>query len=153
MEKLLRQVKELEKQISNYEKLQTSISTGSIGWHIEHALLVFETIITAVENSEPSLYTSSFKMNKFIVFTLNKIPRGRAKAPKVVQPVGELIPEKMRQLVEIVTEKIKGLPKLQKNHHFPHPFFGNLNLKETIKFLKIHTNHHLKIINDILKSS
>ena len=152
MEKLLKQIKELEMHIPNYAKLQTTVSAANVGWHIEHSLMVFVTIITALENSDPALYKGSFSMNKFLVYALNKIPRGRGKAPKVVQPVGEMIPENVLPQVEIAITKINALTNLQKHHHFPHPYFGKLNLKETIKFLIIHTRHHLNIINDILKA-
>ena len=47
-------------------------------------------------------------------------------------------------------ETIKGLETVSKDHFFPHPYFGNLKKKETIRFLEIHTNHHLKIIRDII---
>ncbi len=152
MEKLLKKVKELERHIPDYAKLQTTVSAANVGWHVEHSLLVFVTIITALENSNPALYKSNFNWNKWLVFTLNKIPRGRAKAPKIVQPMVGDLPENLIPQLEKAIAKIKALANLQKHHHFPHPYFGKLNLKETIKFLAIHTNHHLKIINDILKT-
>lgn len=34
---------------------------------------------------------------------------------------------------------------------FKHPYFGNLNVKDAIKMLKLHTRHHIDIINDIIK--
>ena len=151
MEKLLRQVRELEMRISDYATCEPTVSAANIGWHVEHSLMVFVTIVTALENSDPALYKGSFNMNKFLVYALNKIPRGRGKAPKVVQPPGESMPENVVPQVEKAIAKIKVLEGLQKNHHFPHPYFGKLNLKETIKFLTIHTKHHLKIIDDILK--
>ena len=151
MEKLLNQVRELEMHIPNYAVLQPTVSAANVGWHVEHSLMVFVTITTALENSDPALYKGKFSINKFLVYALNKIPRGRGKAPKIVQPVGDTNPENILPQVEKATAKIKGMASLQKHHHFPHPYFGSLNLKETIKFLTIHTKHHLNIIDDILK--
>ena len=151
MEKLLKHVRELEMHIPDYARLETTVSAANVGWHIEHSLMVFVTIISALENSDPALYKGTFSMNKLLVYALNKIPRGRGKAPKVVQPMGEMIPENVLPQVEKAIAKIKTLESLQKHHHFPHPYFGSLNLKETIKFLTIHTKHHLNIIDDILK--
>ncbi len=153
MKKLFGQINELEKHVANYKSHQATVSAGTVGWHIEHSLMVFISIITTMENSNPANFKSSFKMNKFLVYFLNKIPRGKARAPKIVQPDGEIIPEKLMANIQTVKTKIQVLTQLQKNHHFPHPYFGDLNLKETIKFLGIHTNHHLKIINDILKAA
>lgn len=152
MEKLLRLIKQLEMNVSNYAEQQTAISAANVGWHIEHSLLVFVRIITAMETSDPALYKSSFNLKKLLVYTLNKIPRGKAKAPKIVQPTEDMMPDKLMSNIETATLKIKALASLQKHHHFDHPYFGKLNLKETNKFLAIHTNHHLKIINDIMKA-
>ena len=40
---------------------------------------------------------------------------------------------------------------LETRYFFTHPYFDNLNLKATIKMLKLHTKHHINIINDIIK--
>lgn len=151
MQKLLKQVKELEMHIPYYAAHQPAVSNGSVGWHIQHALMVINTIINTVENSDPALFKRKFNMRKLLIFTLNKIPRGKVKAPKVVQPIGENIPDTLLLPIANSITKINSLLHLQKNNHFPHPFLGTLNLKETIKFLRIHTQHHLNIINDILK--
>ena len=152
MEKLLKLVKQLEMNVPNYAEQQTAVSAANVGWHIDHCLLVFVRIITAMESSDPALYKSSFNIKKMLVYTLNKIPRGKAKAPKIVQPTGDIVPKKLMENIDAATVKIKALTNLQKHHHFDHPYFGKLHLKETNKFLAIHTNHHLKIINDIMKA-
>ena len=152
MEKLLKLIKQLEKNIPNYAKQQKAISAANVGWHIDHSLLVFVRIITAMETSDPALYKSSFNLKKLLVYTFNKIPRGKAKAPKIVQPTGDITTDKLLANVDAAFKKIKALNNLQRHHHFDHPYFGKLNLKETNKFLAIHTNHHLKIINDIMRA-
>jgi hypothetical protein len=81
-----------------------------------------------------------------------KIPRGKAKAPKIVRPEGDINPETLALSLEKVRENIKDWKSLDKTAHFPHPFFGVLNKKETERFLILHTKHHKMIINDILKS-
>ena len=43
------------------------------------------------------------------------------------------------------------IKKAHHNAYFRHLIFGYLNKKRTIRFLQIHTAHHLKIIKDILK--
>ena len=150
MQKLLKYVKELESKIPNLEDYNPEISKSNVGWHIEHILLTIKMIIEAVEKSNPANYTWSFKLSRIVVFTMNKIPRGRAKAPKVVVPK-TYDEQTLLEHLKIVTEKIQGLENMSSDKYFEHPYFGNLRLNKTIKFLEIHTKHHLEIINDILK--
>jgi len=56
------------------------------------------------------------------------------------------------QQIEKAKIKLEELRELNPQQFFNHPGFGNLRLKKTIQFLEIHTQHHLKIIEDIERS-
>ena len=152
MKGLLLILNEFERHIEKHENLNPKISNVSVGWHIEHTLLATIGIIDALNNSLPTNYKRKFNFNKFLVYSINKIPRGRGKAPKSVIPEGNISKEKLLNKLHFTKSKIDELKHLSINHYFNHPYFGQLNLKETIKFLDIHANHHFKIINEILKS-
>ena len=79
------------------------------------------------------------------------IPRGKGKAPKQVAPKEEFTTEQLKPLLSTAKSNVDGLSTLDKIVNFNHPYFGVLNKKQTVKFLGIHTHHHLKIIKDILK--
>ena len=101
--------------------------------------------------SEPKLYKSKFNLSRFFVFLSKTIPRGKAKAPKVVIPVEEITIETLQESLKNTYQAVAYLKDCQEHQYFMHPFFGQLNKKQTIKLLAIHTEHHLKIIRDILK--
>jgi hypothetical protein len=151
MKKLIALLNELESKIPHSEKINTTVSGGSVGWHIHHSLLVGLNIIQAVERSDPGNYKWKFNLNKTLVFTLNKIPRGRGKAPESVKPKEQLSAGEMKHSFELLKTRLPVLDTLHPNNYFKHPLFGNLNIKATIKMLVLHTRHHIGIINDIMK--
>jgi hypothetical protein len=128
-----------------------AISASPVGWHIEHSLLTINAIIDQLHKSDTTKYKWKFKLPKLIVFTTKKIPRGRAKAPAAVQP-NTFTEGSLQQHIQLTKEKINSLATCQADQYFNHPFFGHLRLKDTIKFLQIHTAHHLSIISDIIKA-
>ena len=144
-------VPELATFIADYEQPNKAISAASVGWHIEHSLLVIKQITATVAQSEPKLFKSKFNMSRFFVFLLNAIPRGKAKAPKVVIPTDNITAESLQESLKNTFQAITYLKECEEQQYFMHPFFGQLNKKQTIKFLARHTEHHLKIIRDILK--
>ena len=79
------------------------------------------------------------------------IPRGRAKAPSTVHAHETITRQNLESMFQKATDNIKMLHSLPFNAHFNHPYFGTLNLKQSIRFIEVHNNHHLKIIRDILK--
>ena len=146
-------VSQLESKITQFETSNLTVSNGSVGWHIEHSLKTIDQIVTACKNSNPANYQWHFNFKRFLIMSIaKKIPRGKARAPKIVRPEGDINRETLAASISKVRENLIGWKALDKNANFPHPFFGILNKKETEKFLVLHTKHHKMIIDDILKS-
>jgi hypothetical protein len=151
MKKLSALINELETKIPHSEKIDTTVTGASVGWHIHHCLLVGLQIIQAVEKSNPENYRWKFNISRAFVYTLNKIPRGKGKAPESVIPKETIAADEMKSNFELLKTRLSVLDTLHPNSYFKHPYFGDLNLKATIKMLQIHTKHHIEIINDIVK--
>ena len=151
MKELQSLINELELRVAESDRSDSRISVSNVGWHIEHSLLVLNGITDALRRSNPADFKRSFNFIRIMVFTFGKIPRGKGKAPGSVMPkeiINQAILLNHKKKKKI---KIRDIEKLESDRFFKHPFFGDLKLTQTIKFLHIHTKHHLNIINDILK--
>jgi hypothetical protein len=144
---------QLEDYIPKSEFVDLQVSQSTVGWQIEHSLLTINEIIAAIQNSNPKEYSWQFSFMKWIILATKKIPRGKAKAPKVVVPKEGVTIANLEQHLAKARDAIKALEFVSKNHFFKHPYFGNLKNKQTILFLEIHTQHHLKIILDIVSNT
>jgi len=149
LEKLLDQ---LESRISLFEKENIAISKSNVGWHIEHSLLTLNGVTKFLVHSNPKDYKWKFNFIRILVLKTRKIPRGRAKAPKVVVPTITIDELSLLNHITQTRNSLLELEIISKDHYFEHPFFGKIKRNDTIRFLEIHTNHHLKIIEDIIKS-
>jgi hypothetical protein len=152
MEELRTQLSELENNIKNQEILNPLVSKSSVGWHIEHALLVTNLTIASIQKSNPENYKKSFNFNRILVFIMNKIPRGKVRAPKAVQPKEDFTSDSLKEHIEKSKHNLEKLSTLSPNAYFEHPFMGHLKLNATIRFIKLHTQHHLNIIKEIIES-
>jgi hypothetical protein len=140
----------LEKHFTLFEKTDESISKSSVGWHINHSLIVISKIIFALSQSKPDTYKWRFNVVRMLVLGMNKIPRGKGKAPNGVLPKGEITIDSLNMQLQKTKESVGQLDKLQPKNYFNHPYLGDLNLHTTKLFLVIHTNHHFKIVQDII---
>lgn len=150
MQKLESLVNTLEKKIDYPAILNTEISKGSVGWHVEHVLLTLNGITKAIMHSNPREYKRKFSLAKFYVFAFKKIPVGSIQAPASMRPLDNFTKKSLRDHFKISCDSIRKLDSLERNNFFMHPFFGHLNIKSTKKFLQIHTRPHLNIIDKIL---
>lgn len=150
-QKLKNLLSEAASYLNKHDKVNEKISAAPVGWHLEHSLLTLDAIIDGIKRSDPASYKSKLSVARLLVMTLGKIPRGRAKAPERVRPtsIDKVI---LESHFEKTGKKIDELNTINNGHYFLHPYFGNLRLKPAIRFLEIHTRHHLDIVRDILKS-
>lgn len=151
MQKLLLLLDELETKIPFHKKTNPSISNSSVGWQIEHSLKTIYQIVQAVKNSNPEAYKWKFSKNRLLISVIGFIPRGKAKAPKVVLPDENITEETLKNSFQNVKTALQEWNSFDKNAYFPHPYFKNLNKKATEWFLHLHTKHHLKIVKDICR--
>ena len=151
MKKLLQVLNDFEKQAPLYLNNNKMVSEANVGWHIMHSCLVINSIAKAIIASDPALYKKKFSWKAFFVLLLNKIPRGKAKAPSFTQPASEVSREMVLQQIAEARKSAESLLTAENNKYFTHPIFGDLQLPTAIKFLYVHTYHHEKIIKDILQ--
>lgn len=143
---------QLETKIPFLESSNPEISRANVGWHIEHCLLTLNGVAKNLMQSNPKDYKWTFNFIRTLVLFQKKIPRGKAKAPRLVMPEGNLTQVSLQTHLSLTRNAMKELGLLSKDNYFEHPYFGKLKLKQTIEFLEVHTQHHLKIIEDIINN-
>ncbi len=149
MHNLEQSLSELYTYVPNAEKMYQPVSSANVGWHIEHILLVILNISKSVVKSDPKNYKWKFNFARLLVFPLNRFPRGKGKAPDVVNPQ-QTEKTDFDALFAKTRQAIEDLKKTEPNQYFNHSILGILNKKNTFKILAIHTRHHILIIKDIL---
>jgi hypothetical protein len=152
MQKLYTFLDELEDSIPHQSLTVTEVSAASVGWHIEHSLLVLDTSLKALHKSNPAEYKWTLSFWRTVTFLSGRFPRGRGKAPKVVQPTTDIHEASLINHLKDTQARIEGLSSLTNRHFMKHPYFGHLKRSDALRFMELHTAHHLKIIRDILKS-
>lgn len=128
------------------------VSSWSVYKHIEHVLLTNFSILSAIERGDSPAKIEKRTLIGYVVLLLGLIPRGRAKAPKEVEPVGKSKSELQEFNGELIgrLENMLKAPLAEPNKVIAnHPYFGGLSKKQWIRFLCIHSRHHLKIIEEI----
>ncbi len=130
---------------------KTSVSAWSVGEQLHHTLLVNESILTKIMANESVEGKPTTLIGRIILF-LGVIPRGKGKAPKIF--VTKQLTEK--EVNTLITQQLttiailKNIDNTTLQCSFPHPYFGLLTTKQWLRFIQIHTNHHVKIIRDIM---
>jgi hypothetical protein len=150
--KLLKAIDELESYINKENLSKVEISNSTIGWQIVHALKVIYGVTRTIAKSDPKEYKWKFNLTRTAILTTGKIPRGKAKAPKAVRPLEEdMTAEAFTNLFQKARKSIDDTLNSEPKAHFEHPYFGLLKRDTALRFLEVHTEHHLKIIRDIAK--
>lgn len=128
-----------------------SVSAWSVGQQIEHCGKAMVDICDAVMDSSPPMPRPAFSLQRFILLATGWIPRGRAKAPASVLPSEHPTTEQLAKILDLSSQRVEQVQTLPDSAWFGHPILGPMSRNTTLKFLRIHNHHHLKLIRDILK--
>ena len=141
---------QIEESIPFHEKTNSSVSASSIGWQLDHSLKVINAVCAVMIKTNPDKYKKDFNLWRSLLFTLCYIPRGKAKAPKLVLPPEIITSENLHKQLQTAKKHLEQVKPLPETSHFIHHVFGMLSKQQTLRFLEMHTKHHLKIANEIL---
>ena len=144
------QLLEVEQYFAQRDIQNEAVSQANIAWHLDHTLKTINRITETLRASNPEQYHSKFNIQRIVVHTSGVIPRGRAQSPQNVRPPDVVLLDSLQLQLTKARQNLSAISSLDANAFFDHPVFDHLDRDQTHRFLEIHTNHHLKIIKDIL---
>jgi len=145
-------INEIESYLPHRLALNTEISSSNVAWQLDHSLKAIINITQALEDSSPEQYSLNFNFSRTIIFTAGDFLRGVAQAPASVMPPDTITMEALTNQIDLAKEKLMIIQELPDKSSMHHDTFGLLDRNEAARLIEVHTDHHLKIIQDILSS-
>ncbi len=140
----------IESLVPQRDRINEEVSKADVAWHLDHMLKTLNEITKSLQASNPANYKSGFNVARVMSLTFCYIPRGRAQSPSVVRPPDNIVTNDILSQLQTARNNIKLLNELDNKAHFKHPVFGRIDKAKSIRFIEVHTIHHLKIVNDII---
>lgn len=151
MDKIENQLQKIESLLSKIDVTNDSVSKASVGWHLEHLLLILNSSLKGLTLTDPKDYKPHSSLKKFVFLNFGLIPRGKIRAPKQFFPLEIPTQDSILKLINLAKERLEAIKNLPEKSFITHPFLGDFDRKTTLRFLWLHSNHHLKIVDDILR--
>lgn len=138
----------------------TDVSGWSAGAHAFHMVLACDlslrnAVSLAKDTGRLVREPEDQKDEALAILQAGKIPRGVAEAPRFVTPPPKLDLDLVRQLLGEVGEArakvaadldaLRAAPRA-----IPHQLLGDLTGPEWVRFARVHTDHHLAILDEVL---
>ncbi len=142
-------VEDLRTSAANAVLRAPAVSEWSIGMHVHHCCLAMIRICQSLVSSTPPPPRSRFSFRTTLVFSSGRIPRGRGRSPDAVLPRQDISPAELSTLLDEAERILTGVHDLDPKTWFRHFAFGVLDRNKTLRFIRIHNRHHLRIISDI----
>lgn len=149
-QKLSEQISEMRGYLEHQPFITSDVSEWSVMQQIEHVCLVSNGLFFSLNRSKGDK-SADKSLKKMAFFKARFIPRGAVKAPDFVAPNPDSTPQSVSKLLDNFEAGISEVEKAPENKTSKHPLLGLLSPQETLDFVSIHTEHHLKIVREILK--
>lgn len=143
-------LKQIEGLIIHRDALRPEVSAVDVAWHLDHVLKVIINITTTLERSDPATFDSNVNLARTVMFAYGDFPRGVAKAPESVTPPPVIAEAAIIEQLKLARSMVSKLHTFPKGANMTHDTFGQLDRDHTARLLEVHTDHHLRIIEDIL---
>lgn len=133
---------------------RTAVSGWSALQHAEHIRLATEASLFQLHKALERPTGPSLRLWGRIFLIIGRIPRGRGKAPKTTAPSLEVDRQKLIEGLEPLRRSVSELASnpqrlARAKGRASHPIFGGLTAARWLRFMCIHFEHHLDIVEEI----
>jgi hypothetical protein len=150
VEKLNGQLTELDNFTNSALVGRDSISKWSVGQHIEHSLIAISGMILALRKEHPGTGSRAANLYRDTVMQSKEFPRGAIEAPAISRPSDNPSQEFLARLILKTRNRLGNPLAISEKATLIHPIMDVMYRNEALEFMTIHTEHHLKIIREIL---
>jgi hypothetical protein len=132
------------------------VSGWSVAEQLDHATKVLERGLGLIAADSPRLDRGINLLGRLLL-GLGRLPRGVGKSPAAVRGEERSAAQlretvaRIRELLERTDDAVAALAG--RGPVLPHPYFGGLTPVQTLRFLVVHTDHHLRIVADIRRAT
>ena len=151
--KLQDQIQQIRNLIPRGELLSQSVSSWPVGYHIQHLSLAMSGVAKALELSTPPVPRQLPKPAWLAIGLMGRIPRGKAQSPDISRPKHAKGEEELNAFLEKAESRIITATQLPDDRWFKHHLLGVLDKRNSLKFVRIHNDHHLAIMKDIVRDA
>lgn len=144
------QIDELETLAASALIRKESVSNWSVGQQIEHSLIAISGMILALRKEHPGIGSRSPNMYRDTVMATKQFPRGKIEAPAISRPSEDPDPAFLGRLIVKTRNRVGNPLDISESATLIHPIMDVMYRDEAIEFMTIHTEHHLKIVREIL---
>jgi hypothetical protein len=160
LERIERQLHEVEALIAEGDARlaarAAAVSGWSVGEQVDHILKVLDRSLGLLLTSEEAL-PKGINLVGRILLAARRLPRGVGKSPAALRGAARPAGERRAQLDRIapLLERVRDSPErfMRPTPIYPHPYFGGLRAAQAVRFLAVHTDHHLRIVADIRRAA
>ena len=132
---------------------QERISAWSPAEHLDHMYKVSMSIVRRINDEEAKPSRRGINLMGRVILLLGWIPRGQGKTPERLSGAictGAHIEAALGRLEQALDTLPLDAVDASRSPIVPHPLFGGLTPSQALRFIVIHTKHHLRIIDEIL---
>ncbi len=133
------------------------VSGWSVGQQVDHMLNVAHGVFSRLTGEGEEL-RAGINLSGRILLGIGWLPRGVGKSPKQALPAEAPVAATLDARLERLREDYQDLRfrtglLSSRRRLLKHPYFGGLNCAQALRFLGVHTHHHLKIVRDIRRAA
>lgn len=149
-----RELDELEAWAQRPDVFVPAVSGWSIHRQVEHSAVSSKEILGVVQVLRDGGGEVGGRLGRTgtLILLTGWIPRGKAQAPERVLPHETSDPDAIRAALAEARRLAAGPRPARGGKRFLHPALGPMNARQWLRFARIHTRHHLKIVRDIARS-